>query len=73
MALHPLRSSRLRLSQKLIFPNESIYIPGGVKHRLTNPGKVDLELAEVQSGDYLGEDEIVRFEDHYGRTGIKVL
>jgi len=63
----------LRLSQKLIFPNESIYIPGGVKHRLTNPGKVDLELAEVQSGDYLGEDEIVRFEDHYGRTGIKVL
>jgi len=55
-------------AKKLIFPNESIYIPGGVKHRLTNPGKVDLHLIEVQSGDYLGEDDIVRFEDMYGRV-----
>ena len=39
----------------------------GVKHRLENPGKTDLELIEVQSGSYLGEDDIVRFEDTYGR------
>jgi mannose-1-phosphate guanylyltransferase/mannose-6-phosphate isomerase len=47
--------------------NESIYIPLGEKHRLTNPGTTPLELIEVQSGVYLGEDDIVRFEDHYGR------
>lgn len=47
--------------------NESIYIPLGEKHRLSNPGKEPLELIEVQSGAYLGEDDIVRFEDHYGR------
>lgn len=47
--------------------NESIYIPLGAKHRLSNPGKEPLELIEVQSGGYLGEDDIVRFEDHYGR------
>ena len=47
--------------------NESTYIPLGVKHRLINPGKLDLELIEVQVGAYLGEDDIVRFEDLYGR------
>lgn len=48
--------------------NQSTYIPLGVKHSLSNPGKVPLELIEVQSGTYLGEDDIVRFEDHYGRV-----
>src|SRR5882672_5952774 len=52
----------------LIKTNESTYIPAGHKHRLENPGKLDLVLIEVQSGDYLGEDDIVRFEDKYGRT-----
>ena len=51
----------------LLTENQSIYIPLGVKHRLENPGKTDLELIEVQSGSYLGEDDIVRFEDNYGR------
>jgi mannose-1-phosphate guanylyltransferase/mannose-6-phosphate isomerase len=54
--------------QKLVFPNESVYIPKGSKHRLTNPGMVELHLIEVQSGDYLGEDDIIRFADNYGRT-----
>ena len=54
--------------EKLIFPNQSIFIPQGATHRLTNPGKVDLQLIEVQSGEYLGEDDIVRFEDVYGRV-----
>ena len=48
--------------------NESTYIPVGVVHALENPGKVELELIEVQSGSYLGEDDIVRFEDLYGRV-----
>ena len=47
--------------------NESTYIPLGVTHRLRNPGKMDMELVEVQVGGYLGEDDIVRFEDQYGR------
>ena len=47
--------------------NESIYIPLGSKHRLSNPGKIELTLIEVQSGSYVGEDDIVRFEDKYGR------
>jgi len=47
--------------------DESTYIPLGETHRLENPGKIDLELIEVQSGSYLGEDDIVRFEDVYGR------
>jgi mannose-1-phosphate guanylyltransferase/mannose-6-phosphate isomerase len=51
----------------LIAENESTYIPLGVKHRLRNPGKTALEIIEVQSGSYLGEDDIVRFEDTYGR------
>ncbi|MDQ2733493.1 MAG: mannose-1-phosphate guanylyltransferase/mannose-6-phosphate isomerase [Pseudomonadota bacterium] len=48
--------------------NQSTYIPLGQTHRLANPGKVPLEIIEVQSGSYLGEDDIVRFEDNYGRT-----
>lgn len=47
--------------------NESTFIPLGVKHRLENPGRIPLELIEVQSGPYLGEDDIVRFEDTYNR------
>jgi mannose-1-phosphate guanylyltransferase/mannose-6-phosphate isomerase len=47
--------------------NQSTYIPLGVRHRLENPGRLPLELIEVQSGSYLGEDDIVRFEDAYGR------
>jgi mannose-1-phosphate guanylyltransferase/mannose-6-phosphate isomerase len=53
----------------LLQENESTFIPLGTKHRLENPGKVPLHLIEVQSGTYLGEDDIVRFEDTYGRTG----
>ena len=45
-----------------------VYIPLGSKHRLSNPGKIPLTLIEVQSGSYVGEDDIVRFEDSYGRT-----
>ncbi|MBI1674387.1 mannose-1-phosphate guanylyltransferase/mannose-6-phosphate isomerase [Shewanella sp. DW31] len=52
----------------LLTENQSTYIPVGVIHALENPGKVDLELIEVQSGSYLGEDDIVRFEDRYGRV-----
>lgn len=51
----------------MLSENQSTYIPLGVKHRLENPGVVPLELIEVQSGSYLGEDDIVRFEDVYGR------
>jgi mannose-1-phosphate guanylyltransferase/mannose-6-phosphate isomerase len=52
---------------RLLAENESIYVPLGAVHRLTNPGKVDLHLIEVQSGPYLGEDDIVRYEDVYAR------
>lgn len=51
----------------LVSENESTYIPIGTRHRLENPGKVPLEIIEVQSGTYLGEDDIVRIEDAYGR------
>jgi mannose-1-phosphate guanylyltransferase len=51
----------------LLAENESTYIPVGAVHALENPGKVDLELIEVQTGSYLGEDDIVRLEDRYGR------
>jgi mannose-1-phosphate guanylyltransferase/mannose-6-phosphate isomerase len=51
----------------LVFENQSIYLPMGTRHRLENPGKVPLHLIEVQSGSYLGEDDIVRFDDVYGR------
>ncbi|HEX2566481.1 MAG TPA: mannose-1-phosphate guanylyltransferase/mannose-6-phosphate isomerase [Burkholderiales bacterium] len=52
----------------LLTENESTYIPPGTRHRLENPGKMPLELIEVQSGSYLGEDDIVRFDDVYGRS-----
>jgi mannose-1-phosphate guanylyltransferase/mannose-6-phosphate isomerase len=52
----------------MLTENQSTYIPLGQTHRLANPGKVPLEIIEVQSGSYLGEDDIVRFEDTYGRT-----
>ena len=52
---------------KIVHENEFIYIPIGVRHRLENPGKIDLELIEVQTGSYLGEDDILRIEDDYHR------
>jgi mannose-1-phosphate guanylyltransferase/mannose-6-phosphate isomerase len=55
-------------SVKTLHENESTYIPIGSAHRLENPGKIDLELIEVQSGSYLGEDDIVRFDDDYHRS-----
>ena len=54
----------------ILSKNESTYIPQGAIHALENPGKVDLELIEVQSGSYLGEDDIVRFEDRYGEYNV---
>ena len=51
--------------QQLLGENQSTYIPMGCRHRLSNPGKIPVELIEVQSGEYLGEDDIVRFEDRY--------
>jgi mannose-1-phosphate guanylyltransferase/mannose-6-phosphate isomerase len=53
---------------KILHENESIYVPIGARHRLENPGKIDLELIEVQTGSYLGEDDIVRVEDDYHRS-----
>lgn len=52
----------------LLTENESTYIPIGENHRLENPGQIPLEMIEVQSGSYLGEDDIVRFDDIYGRA-----
>jgi mannose-1-phosphate guanylyltransferase/mannose-6-phosphate isomerase len=52
---------------RIVHENESIYIPIGSIHRLANPGKIPLELIEVQVGSYLGEDDIVRLDDVYGR------
>ena len=54
---------------KIVHENESIYLPIGSVHRLANPGKINLELIEVQTGSYLGEDDIVRLEDVYNRAG----
>ncbi|HBG29454.1 MAG TPA: mannose-1-phosphate guanylyltransferase/mannose-6-phosphate isomerase, partial [Gammaproteobacteria bacterium] len=51
----------------LLGEDESTYIPLGTAHRLENPGKIPLDLIEVQTGSYLGEDDIVRYEDRYGR------
>ncbi len=53
--------------EELVGENQSTYIPLGARHRLINPGKIPVEMIEVQSGAYLGEDDIVRFEDRYGR------
>ena len=51
----------------LLGENQSTYIPLGALHRIENPGKIPLELIEVQSGSYLGEDDMERFDDEYGR------
>ena len=51
----------------LVHENESIYLPIGCVHRMANPGRIDLELIEVQTGSYLGEDDIIRLEDIYNR------
>ncbi|MEN9495023.1 MAG: Mannose-phosphate guanylyltransferase 1 [Cyanobacteriota bacterium] len=56
--------------EELVGENQSTYIPLGCRHRLTNPGRIPVEMIEVQSGPYLGEDDIVRFEDRYGRSGV---
>ena len=53
---------------RMLRENESVYIPQGALHRLGNPGKIGLELIEVQTGSYLGEDDIVRIEDEFGRS-----
>ena len=58
-------------SECLLSENQSTYIPIGTRHRLENPGTIPLEIIEVQSGSYLGEDDIVRFEDVYNRAGKK--
>ena len=65
-------TAKVEIDDKTSFlrKNESIYIPLGSKHRLINPGKIPLTLIEVQSGSYVGEDDIVRFEDKYGRANI---
>lgn len=55
-------------SVKLLTENESIYVPLGIKHRIRNPGTIPLVFIEVQTGAYLGEDDIVRFQDNYGRA-----
>ena len=55
----------------LLHENQSTYIPAGVQHRLENPGVIGLELIEVQNGSYLGEDDIVRFDDDYGRGAVQ--
>jgi len=54
--------------EMILTEDQSTYIPLGTPHRLENPGKIPLHVIEVQSGSYLGEDDIVRFEDHYGRS-----
>ncbi len=54
--------------ESMLNENQSTYIPWGTRHRLENPGKIPLELIEVQSGSYLGEDDISRFDDRYGRS-----
>jgi mannose-1-phosphate guanylyltransferase len=59
--------------EELLGENQSTYIPLGARHRLINPGKIPVELIEVQSGPYLGEDDIVRFEDRYGRSDQQPL
>ncbi|MEJ1968790.1 MAG: hypothetical protein WDN03_09210 [Rhizomicrobium sp.] len=55
----------------LLHENQSTFIPLGARHRLENPGKMPLRLIEVQSGSYLGEDDIVRYDDAYGRASEK--
>ena len=64
-------TAKVEIDEKkiILHENQSSYIPLGSKHRLSNPGKIPLKLIEVQSGAYVGEDDIKRFEDNYGRVG----
>ena len=64
-------SAEVTIDEKvtILGENESTYIPMGAVHRLGNPGKIPVEIIEIQSGAYLGEDDIVRFSDDYGRGG----
>ena len=55
-------------SVRMLHENESVYVPSGARHRLENPGKIDLELIEVRTGSYLAEDDIERIEDDYHRS-----
>ena len=59
---------QLNNDKKILGENQSTYIPLGCVHRLSNPGKIPLKIIEVQSGAYLEEDDIERFDDNYGRT-----
>jgi len=63
-------TGRVTVEDKVVLmaPNESTYVPLGARHRLENPGQVPLVLIEVQCGEYVGEDDIVRFDDVYGRV-----
>ena len=54
--------------ESTLVKNQSIFVPLGLKHRLSNPKNIPLEIIEVQNGVYLGEDDIERFDDQYGRT-----
>ena len=54
--------------ESVVSENQSAYIPANTMHRLSNPGKIPLRIIEVQSGSYLGEDDIERFDDSYGRV-----
>ena len=65
--------AKVEIEDKVNFLNEnqSTYIPLGKKHRLSNPGKIPLVIIEIQSGSYVGEDDIIRFDDLYGRTNLK--
>jgi mannose-6-phosphate isomerase-like protein (cupin superfamily) len=65
--VHGVAEVTIDADTRLIFENQSVYIPQGSVHRLANPGKVDLELIEVQTGGYFGEDDIVRLQDDYAR------
>ena len=62
-------TAKVEVNSKVEFlaENQSTYIPLGSKHRLSNPGKIPLVIIEVQSGSYVGEDDIIRFDDKYGR------
>jgi len=62
-------TARVTIGDKvqMLHENESVYVPIGTQHRLENPGKIDLELIEVQTGSYLGEDDIERLHDDYNR------
>mgnify|MGYP001810188755 CR=1 FL=1 len=58
-------------TEEILFSNQSTYVPQCVNHRLENPGVIPLVIIEVQNGEYLGEDDIVRFQDDYARTESK--